>query len=151
MGYTEGWVWYGLKAGMISYNLYYSASRPSDTDSHVIVQFELQAYMNSGAYFGYDIVNTGLWCNGSNYALGQLKGATPSSGWGTISKTSQKIDVYTTNNYVPGIRLIMDSPLNRADGGTSGIYDTYPDINISVPAYVSPTYTDQIDHWARWF
>ena len=42
----------------------------------------------------------------------------------------------------------MTSPQNISAGGSSGIYDTGTDVNISVPAYVNPTYTNTINHWS---
>lgn len=121
-------IWSGLDAGIIRYDLTYDASRPDPYGTQVNITFHLHVYRRSSSnYFGYQIRWDSMWCNGTNWAGRLVKENSPSAFdfWTDCSCT-----VYTSNDWIGGVRLIMTSPNNSP----SGWYDTGSDINIGVPA-----------------
>lgn len=131
-------IWSALDAGIVRYDLTYDASRPDAYGTQVNITFHLRYYLKSSSNtFGYNLVVQSLWCNGSQVASNYtIKNASPNKfdAWVDFSTT-----VYTSGSSVGGVRLIMTSPQNVAANGTSGVYDTYPDVSISVPAMSSHT------------
>ena len=79
-----------------------------------------------------------MWCNGTNWAGWLVKENSPNTFdfW-----TDCNCTVYTSNDWIGGVRLIMTSPNNSP----SGWYDTGNDINISVPAKQIPRYWNDIN------
>lgn len=132
-------IWTGLQAGIVRYDLSYDATRPDRYANTVNITFYLRYYLRSSSTtFGYNLVVSSLWCGGktvtTNYTI---KNASPNKFDSTVSFSTS---VSTANSYVSGVRLIMTSPQNVAAGGSSGVYDTYPDVNINVPSkYYYPT------------
>lgn len=121
-------IWSGLDAGIVRYDLTYDASRPDPYGTQVNITFHLHVYRRSSSnYFGYQIRWDSMWCNGTNWAGRLVKENSPSTFdfWTDCSCT-----VYTSNDWIGGVRLIMTSPNNSP----SGWYDTGSDINIGVPA-----------------
>lgn len=93
-------IWSGLDAGIVRYDLSYDATRPSSSSTQVNITFHLRYYLrNSSSTFGYNLVVSSLWCNGSqvvsNYTI---KNASPNKFDSTVDFSTT---VYTTNNYVP--------------------------------------------------
>lgn len=132
-------IWSGLDSGIIRYDLTYDASRPDAYGDQVNITFHLHVYRKSSSnYFGYQIRWDAMWCMGTNWAGWLVKENSPNTFdfWTDCSCT-----VYTGNNYVSGVRLIMTSPNNSP----SGWYDTGSDINISVPAKQTPSYWNDIN------
>lgn len=121
-------IWSGLDSGIVRYDLTYDASRPDPYGTQVNITFHLHVYRRSSSnYFGYQIRWDAMWCMGTNWYSGIVKENSPNTFdfWVDCNCT-----VYTENDYVWGVRLIMTSPNNSP----SGWYDTGSDINISVPA-----------------
>ena len=121
-------IWSGLDSGVIRYDLTYDASRPDPYGTQVNITFHLHVYRRSSSnYFGYQIRWDSMWCNGTNWAGWLVKENSPSTFdfWTDCSCT-----VYTSNDWIGGVHLIMTSPNNSP----SGWYDTGSDINIGVPA-----------------
>lgn len=121
-------IWSGLDAGIIRYDLTYDASRPDPYGTQVNITFHLHVYRKSSSnYFGYQIKWDSMWCSGTNWAGWLVKENSPKvfDFWTDCSCT-----VYTSNDWIGGVRLIMTSPNNSP----SGWYDTGSDISIGVPA-----------------
>lgn len=123
-------IWAGLDAGIIRYDLTYDAYRPDPYGDEVRINFHLRTYMaRSTNSFGYQIQWNSMWCMGTNWVQSRLiKDNSPNrfDFW----TDSGEFSVWTANDYVSGVRLIMTSPNNSP----SGWYDTGNDINIGVPA-----------------
>lgn len=121
-------IWSGLDSGVIRYDLTYDASRPDPYGTQVNITFHLHVYRRSSSTrFGYQIKWDSMWCNGTNWAGWLVKENSPNTFdfW-----TDCNCTVYTSNDWIGGVRLIMTSPNNSP----SGWYDTGSDINIGVPA-----------------
>lgn len=132
-------IWSGLNAGIVRYDLTYDASRPDPYGTQVNITFHLHVYRRSSStHFGYQIRWDSMWCNGTNWAGWLVKENSPNTFdfWTDCSCT-----VYTSNDWIGGVRLIMTSPNNSP----SGWYDTGNDINISVPAKQIPRYWNDIN------
>ncbi|MGN1327771.1 MAG: hypothetical protein ACI4VQ_06845 [Clostridia bacterium] len=101
-------IWSGLVSGRIRYDLTYDASRPDSYGSAVNITFHLHTYRDSSSFsFGYPIEWSAMWCMGTNWAGWRIKENSPTQFdfWSDCSCT-----VYTDNNYVSGVRLIMSAP-----------------------------------------
>lgn len=124
-------IWSGLNAGVVRYDLTYDAWRPDAYGTEVKINFHLHVYLrSSSSTFGYNIVWNSMWCAGvRRVADREVKGNSPNKFDFWVD--SGEFSVWTSNNYVTGVRLIMTSTTNS---GSSGKYDTGTDINISVPA-----------------
>ena len=136
MAYTN--IWEGLNSGIVRYDLAYEVERPNTHAQEVRVRFRLRSYLRSSTTtFGYNLYLKQLWLNGGVLVEDSL----------VKDNSPNKFDIYTyypsetgwytfntKNNYISGLRLIMESKNNSP----SGDYDTTTDINISVPAYVEP-------------
>lgn len=132
-------IWSGLNAGIVRYDLTYDASRPDPYGTQVNITFHLHVYRRSSStHFGYQIRWDSMWCNGTNWAGWLVKENSPNTFdfW-----TDCNCTVYTSNDWIGGVRLIMTSPNNSP----SGWYDTGNDINISVPAKQIPRYWNDIN------
>ena len=132
-------IWSGLNSGIIRYDLTYDASRPDPYGTQVNITFHLHVYRSSSTkYFGYQIRWDAMWCNGTNWYSAVIKENSPNTFdfWKDCSAT-----VYTDNDWIGGVRLIMTSPNNSP----SGWYDTGNDINISVPAKQTPKYWNDVN------
>lgn len=132
-------IWSGLNSGIIRYDLTYDASRPDPYGTQVNITFHLHVYRASSTkYFGYQIRWDAMWCNGTNWYSAIVKENSPNTFdfWTDCSAT-----VYTDNDWIGGVRLIMTSPNNSP----SGWYDTGNDINISVPAKQTPKYWNDVN------
>ena len=121
-------IWSGLDSGAIRYDLTYDANRPDPYGTRVDITFHLHAYLAAGKNFGFQLRWDAMWCMGTNWFSDLIKDNQPRYDWDIWRDCS--CTVYTENDYVWGVRLIMTSPNNRP----SGWYDTGSDINISVPA-----------------
>lgn len=136
MAYTN--IWEGLKSGIVRYDLAYEVERPNTYAQEVRVRFRLRSYLqNSTTIFGYNLYLKQLWLNYGVLVEDSL----------VKENSPNKFDIYTyypsetgwyifntKNNYIPGLRLIMESKNNSP----SGDYDTGTDININVPVYIEP-------------
>ena len=132
-------IWSGLDSGVIRYDLTYDASRPDPYGTQVNITFHLHVYRRSSStHFGYQIKWDSMWCNGTNWAGWLVKENSPNTFdfW-----TDCNCTVYTSNDWIGGVRLIMTSPNNSP----SGWYDTGSDINIGVPAKQIPRYWNDIN------
>lgn len=137
MAYTN--IWEGLNSGIVRYDLAYETQRPNIHSQEVRVRFRLRSYLRSSTTtFGYNLYLNSLYLNGSLLVSNAL----------IKDNSPNKFDIYTyypsqdgwytfntKNNYISGLRLIMESKNNSL----SGDYDTGTDINISVPGYIEPT------------
>lgn len=123
-------IWAGLNANLIRFDVSYDAWRPDPYGDQVNITFHLHTYKRSSSVrFNYDIIWSAMWCMGNNWSGGQqikANNVPMSEYWNDCSAT-----VYTSNDYVAGVRFIAGSVYND---GSSGKYDTGTDINISVPA-----------------
>lgn len=127
-------IWSGLNAGVIRYDLTYDAYRPDAYGTEVKLNFHLHVYRKSSSnYFGYQIRWDAMWCMGVNRVSRIVKENSPNTFDFWVD--SGEFSVWTSNNYVSGVRLIMTSPNNSP----SGWYDTGTDVNISVPGMATHT------------
>lgn len=122
-------IWAGLDSGRVRYDLTYDAYRPDPYGDEVRLNFHLHYYLaTSSNYFGYQLRWDAMWCMGVNRVSRLIKDNSPNKfdAW----TDSGEFSVWTANDYVNGVRLIMTSPNNSP----SGWYDTGNDVNIGVPA-----------------